>query len=56
MKSKIQTARQKRGWTVSDLAQRVGVSPRTVEGWEGGKVPGGPAKRMLEQILKIKMP
>ena len=53
---KIQTARQRRRWTVADLAARVGVSPRTVEGWEQGKRPSATARKIIGQILKIKLP
>jgi len=51
--AEIQSARQARRWTVADLAARVGVSPRTVEGWELGKRPSGPAQRLLKKLLKL---
>jgi len=35
----IRQIRKEKGWTVSDLAERCGVSPRTVEGWEQGRLP-----------------
>ena len=29
--------RDTRGWSRKELAEAVGVSPRTIEGWEGGR-------------------
>lgn len=55
MTNPIQTARQSRNWTVADLAARVGVSPRTVEGWEQGKRPSATARIVLEQTLGIRI-
>ena len=39
--AKPQTIRLWRDWSTEDLAERVGCSPRTVEGWEQGR--GTPA-------------
>jgi len=33
----IKRLRRTRQWSVKDLAGRLGVSPRTVEGWEQGR-------------------
>lgn len=34
------------------LAERLGVSPKTVESWEyGTRNPGGPALRLLRQLM-----
>ena len=34
--NQIKTARKSRGWTVADLAARIGVNPRTVSAIEDG--------------------
>lgn len=47
----IQNARLARGWTVADLAGRVGVSPRTVEGWEQGRPISATAKLVLVAVI-----
>jgi len=46
----IQAFRVRQGWTVADLAERCGVSARTVEGWEGGRAPSGAARVTLRAM------
>jgi DNA-binding XRE family transcriptional regulator len=46
----LRRLRKERGWTVSDLASQVGVSPRTVEGWEQGRMPSKSALILLCKI------
>jgi DNA-binding transcriptional regulator YiaG len=43
--------RKLKDWSVSDLADHVGVSPRTVEGWEQGRMPSKPALIILSHML-----
>ncbi len=33
----IRSIRYQRGWSVREMADALGVSPRTVEGWEQGR-------------------
>jgi DNA-binding XRE family transcriptional regulator len=47
----IKAIRREKGWSTRDLGQLVGVSPRTVEGWEAGRMPSVIALRMLQKIL-----
>jgi ribosome-binding protein aMBF1 (putative translation factor) len=35
----IKAIRAKRGWSTQELADKCGVSRRTVEGWEAGRMP-----------------
>lgn len=44
----IKRLRARRQWSVKDLAERLGVSPRTVEGWEQGR----PMKQWAVVALK----
>jgi DNA-binding transcriptional regulator YiaG len=48
----IKQLRKSRGWTVRDLAEKTGVSPRTVEGWEQGRKPSAAALRLLKLLKK----
>lgn len=50
-KKTLKAIRKKRKWSVRDLADQLGVSPRTVEGWEQERftIPG-PARKLLESI------
>ena len=36
-KTVIKKLRKKKGWSVKDLALKLGRSPRTIEGWEQGR-------------------
>jgi transcriptional regulator with XRE-family HTH domain len=46
----VRAVRRRRGWSVAQLAAAMGVSPRTVEGWEQGKPMGGSAARLLATL------
>lgn len=49
----IRELRDLLGDTQAELATRLGVSKRTVEGWEvDRRVPGGPVKVLLEQLRR----
>jgi DNA-binding transcriptional regulator YiaG len=47
--AQVKSLRERLNLSVAQLAERAGVSPRTVEGWEQGR--GG--KRAIERALKI---
>lgn len=48
---KIKSVRTKLGLSQKGLAAFMGVSPKTVEGWEGNKfTPQGPARRLFEVL------
>jgi len=40
------------GWSRAELAEKCGVKPRTVDGWEGGKPVSGPALKALAGIVR----
>ena len=51
---RIAEARQRRGWTQSDLAARAGSSAATVSQWETGhRTPGAPALVALADALEV---
>ncbi len=52
---KIKKLRMDRSWSTADLAQEVGVSRRTVEGWMQGRPMSKPVKIMM-RILMNKEP
>lgn len=43
--------RKERGWSTTELAEKLGVKRRTVEGWEFGKNPSTTALRLLQKML-----
>lgn len=43
--------RHLKGWSTADLAEQLGVSARTVEGWEQGRMPSKPALIILSSII-----
>lgn len=47
----LRALRKERKWTVADLAEQLGASPRTVEGWEQGRMPSKAALILLSKIL-----
>lgn len=52
MKSKdIKEFRKKLKLNTKDFGDLIGVSARTVEGWEQGKKPSGTAIKILNQIF-----
>jgi transcriptional regulator with XRE-family HTH domain len=50
----IRRARERRQWTQQQLADAIGVSPRTIRNWEQGRVRGIRNRTgALEQVLGI---
>lgn len=47
----LRQLRKEKGWSVADLANECGVSTRTVEGWEQGRLPSVPALKILSKII-----
>ena len=43
--------RQQKGWSTAELAEQLGVSARTVEGWEQGRMPSKPALIILSKLI-----
>jgi DNA-binding transcriptional regulator YiaG len=50
----IKAARSKLGLTAAQLAERLGVSERTVNGWEQGRMPEVAGLNMLGKLLRAK--
>jgi putative transcriptional regulator len=49
----IKRLRENQGWTQRELADRCGVSIRTVENWEQGRTKqSGPALLILKKIIE----
>ena len=48
----IQQARQRRGWTQTELGERLGVGRRSVTNWEAGDVPPGRVSE-IGQVLGV---
>jgi DNA-binding transcriptional regulator YiaG len=44
----IKWLREKLNFSVKDLAEKCGVSPRTVEGWEQGRLPSKSALLLMQ--------
>ena len=53
-KERIKALRERLKWTQADLADRCGVSVRTVQGWEQGRKPTSSARRVLEILGSMK--
>jgi DNA-binding transcriptional regulator YiaG len=47
----LRQLRKSKGWSAADLADQVGVSARTVEGWEQGRMPSKPALIILSKLI-----
>lgn len=47
----LRQLRKEKNWNVKELAGRIGVSPRTIEGWEQGRMPSKSALILLSKIL-----
>lgn len=47
----VRQLRRQFEWSVRDLADHCGVSPRTVEGWEQGRLPSRPALLLMQKLL-----
>jgi hypothetical protein len=43
--------RKWRGWSVAELAEMVGVTPDTVNGWEQGRIPSESEMQLLEGLI-----
>lgn len=51
---RLTIARHRRGWSKNDLAQKAGVTPRTVGGWESGEmVPSDDSMALLARVLQF---
>lgn len=48
----IKAVRAKLGLTAAQLAERIGVSERTVNGWEQGRMPEVAGLNMLGKLLR----
>lgn len=48
----VRMLRRRRGWSTAHMAEVCGVSPRTVEGWEQGRVPGKQALLLLAPHMR----
>ncbi|OQA34210.1 MAG: helix-turn-helix protein [Betaproteobacteria bacterium ADurb.Bin341] len=48
----IKAARAKLGLTAAQLAEKLGVSERTVNGWEQGRMPKTAGLNMLGKLLR----
>ena len=46
----IQAVRERFGLSTTELAKELGVAKRTVEGWEGGRMPSGPIIVLLQRL------
>ncbi|MDJ0787845.1 MAG: helix-turn-helix transcriptional regulator [Myxococcota bacterium] len=51
--NRIRAARQARGWTQNDLADRAGVSPRTIHAVEKGQACRQATKRKILSALSV---
>ena len=47
----LKRLRKMKGWSTSHLAERLGVSGRTVQGWEGGRPMPAPILKLLRFVL-----
>ena len=47
----LRQLRKEKGWSTTDLGNDVGVSSRTVEGWEQGRMPSVPALKIIQKII-----
>ena len=47
----IRRLRKLKDWSIKDLADKCGVSPRTVEGWEQGRTPSKSVLLLLQKLL-----
>ena len=51
--NRIRAARQARGWTQSELAERASISPRTIHAVEKGQVCRQATKRKILAALSV---
>lgn len=47
----LRLIRKSKGWSVAEMAEQLGVSARTVEGWEQGRMPSKPALIILSKLI-----
>lgn len=47
----VKALREKLGLTTQDLADKCGVSRRTVEGWEQGRLPNAAALNVMASLV-----
>lgn len=47
----LRRLRHLKGWSTAELAEQLGVSARTVEGWEQGRMPSKPALIILSKLI-----
>ena len=47
----IKQLRSDNGWSTTDLAEKLGKSRRTIEGWEQGRMPDKTALLLLQHLL-----
>lgn len=51
LSDEIRQARERASLSQVELAQRLGVAPRTVQGWEAGRIPQPKHRRALTELL-----
>ena len=52
----IRSERESRGWTVPELADKLGVSRQTVAYWESGEThPRGTRRRAVAKLLGLEL-
>jgi DNA-binding XRE family transcriptional regulator len=49
----VRMLRRMMGWSVEELGERCGVSPRTVQGWEQGRNISGESLHAIKAILNL---
>lgn len=52
-KETIKKLRKTMGCSTTEFGEKIGVTKRTVECWEQGVKPGGSAKILIRQLMKI---
>jgi transcriptional regulator with XRE-family HTH domain len=53
-KTKLQTAREKRGWSQGEVAGFLGVDAASVSRWESRqRTPSGPARKLIASLLNV---
>lgn len=50
---RLTIARHRRGWTKNELAQRTGVTSRTIGAWESGEKPSDDSLAVLSRVLQF---
>jgi len=48
---RIRLIRQWRDWSCAELAERINVSPRTIEGWEQGRMPSAAGPAAIKHLI-----